>query len=112
MANTILTISMITREVMRVLENNLVFTKQINREYDDQFAQSGAKIGDTVNVRLPSKYTVRTGATLSLQDHTDQSVAVQMDTQAGVDITFPSKELALSLQAFSKRIIAPAVATV
>lgn len=34
-----------------VLENELVFTSEVNRDYDDQFAQSGAKIGNTVNVR-------------------------------------------------------------
>ena len=45
MANTLLTIAMITEEALMVLENNLTFTKQVTREYDDRFGVSGAKIG-------------------------------------------------------------------
>ena len=103
---------MITREALRILENNLTFTKQINREYDDQFAVAGAKIGDTINIRKPSRYTVRTGTTMSVQNHTDQSVALTLDTQAGVDISFTSKELTLNIDDFSKRILQPQVAAV
>ena len=31
--NSLLTISMITREALRVLENNLTFTKKVNRQW-------------------------------------------------------------------------------
>src|SRR5499427_1154040 len=66
--NTLLTISMITREALRILENNLAFTKRINRQYDDKFAIEGAKIGYVVNARKPVRYVVSTGQALSLQD--------------------------------------------
>jgi hypothetical protein len=112
MANTLLTISMITREALRILENELTFTKQVNREYDDAFAIAGAKIGDTINIRKPSRYTVRTGTTMSVQNHTDQSVALVLDQQKGTDISFTSKELTLSLDDFSKRVLEPQVAAV
>ena len=36
---------MITREALRVLENNLVFTKRVRRDFDDNFGRAGAKIG-------------------------------------------------------------------
>ena len=61
MANTLLTIDMVTLESARVLHGNLAFLKNVNKEYDPQFAQQGAKIGDTLRVRKPPKYTVRTG---------------------------------------------------
>lgn len=112
MANTNLTISMVTREALRVLENKLTFAKGVNREYDDQFAISGAKIGDTVNIRKPARYVGRSGATLSVEDHTETSVALALDTQFGVDVNFTSKELSLSIDDFSKRIVAPALAVV
>ena len=112
MANTNLTISMVTKEALAVLENNLTFAKGVNREYDDQFAVGGAKIGDTLNVRKPARYVGRTGATLSVEDHTETSVPVQLDTQFGVDINFTSKELTLSIDEFSDRIIKPAMAVV
>jgi len=44
MANSLLTISMITNEALRVLTNQLVFTKAVSRQYDDKFAIEGAKI--------------------------------------------------------------------
>ena len=48
MPNTLLTIGGITRRALMVLENNLVAAKFVNREYQDQFAMSGAKIGATL----------------------------------------------------------------
>lgn len=112
MANTLLTISMITREALRVLENNLTFAKGVNRNYDDKFAIEGAKIGDTLNIRKPARYVGRSGATLSVEDHTETSVPLQLGTQFGVDVQFTSKDLQLSLDDFSTRFIKPAMATV
>lgn len=112
MPNSLLTISMITREALRVLENNLTFTKQVRREYDDSFAVKGAKIGDTLNIRKPARYVGRTGPTLAVEDHTETSVPLVLDTQFGVDVQFTSKEMALSLDDFSERFLAPAMATV
>ncbi len=110
--NTMLTISKITREMLRVLENQLAFAKGVNREYEDQFGVSGAKIGDTVNVRKPPRYRGRTGAALAVEDHVETSVPVQLTTQFGVDVSFTSKELLLDLDDFSKRILVPAAATI
>jgi P22 coat protein - gene protein 5 len=112
MSNALLTMSMITKESLRVLENGLTFAKGVNREYDDQFAKSGAKIGDTLAIRKPAKYVGRSGATMSIEDHTETSASLQLDTQFGVDVSFTSKELSLSLDEFSDRIIKPAMATI
>lgn len=112
MSNTLLTISMITREAAMVLENNLTFAKHVNRDYDDKYAIEGAKIGDTVNVRKPPRYVGRTGQTLSIENSTETSVPVQLTTQFGVDIQFSSKDLALNIDDFSKRFIKPAMAVV
>lgn len=112
MANTTLTISMVTREALRILENNLTFAKGVNREYDDQFAIGGAKIGDTLNIRKPARYVGRSGATLSVEDHTETSVPLVLSNQFGVDVNFTSKEMTLNIDDFSKRILAPAMATV
>ena len=112
MANTLLTISMITREALRVLENNLTFAKGVNRNYDDKFAVEGAKIGDTLNVRKPARYTGRSGQALSIEDHTETSTPLVLSNQFGVDVQFTSKDLALSLDDFSDRFLKPALATV
>jgi hypothetical protein len=108
--NTLLTISMITREALRILENNLAFTKRINRQYDDKFAIEGAKIGYVVNARKPVKYVVSTGQALSLQDSTETQVPVSLTTQDHVDFQFSSADLKLSIDDFGDRFIQPAVA--
>jgi len=109
MSNTVLTIDMITREALMVLENNLTFTKHVNREYDERFAVGGAKIGDTLRIRKPSRYTVRSGAAASVQDHTEAYTTLQLSNQKGIDLSFTSKELTLNLDDFSQRILKPAV---
>lgn len=112
MANTNLTIDQITREALRILVNNLGFARNTNKEYDASFANDGAKIGDTLRIRKPARYTIRTGAALNVQDHTETNVDLQLDTQAGVDVNFTSKELTLDISDFSSRVLAPAMATV
>lgn len=110
MANSILTPTAVTRKALAILHQKLNFVGSINRQYDDSFAKSGAKIGDSLKIRLPNQYTVRTGAALSTQDTTEASTTLQVSTQKGVDVTFTSAELALSLDDFSDRILEPAMA--
>jgi hypothetical protein len=100
---------MITRESLRVLHQKCNFIGNVNRQYDDRFAQTGAKIGTSLNVRMPAKYTVRTGATLSAQDHTERSTPLTVSSQYGVDVSFTSVELTMDLDDFSDRIIKPAM---
>lgn len=109
MANTLLTPTAVTREALRILHQKLNFVGNITRDYDDSYAKSGAKIGDSLKIRLPNQYTVRSGATLSAQDTTESSVTLQVGTQKGVDLNFTSVDLTLSLDDFSKRIIEPAM---
>ena len=71
MANTLLTPTAVTREALRILHQKLNFIGSIDRQYDDQYAKTGAKIGDSLKIRLPNEYTVRTGAAISVQDTTE-----------------------------------------
>ena len=109
MPNTLLTPTAVTREALRILHQKAAFISSINRQYDDSFARSGAKTGDSLKIRLPNQYTVRTGATLSAQDTAETSVTLQVATQKGVDLNFTSADLTLSLDDFSKRILQPAM---
>jgi len=109
MSNTILTPTAVTREALRVLHQKCTFLGSINRQYDASFAKTGAKIGDSLKIRLPNQYTVRTGMNMSAQDTTESSTTLQVATVKGVDLNFTSQELTLSLDDFSKRILAPAM---
>ena len=112
MANNLLTISKITNEALMVLENELTFTSEVDRNYDDQFAVVGAKIGATVNVRKPGRFVGTTGPALNVEDFNETSVPVTLSTQFHVDTQFTSVDLALSLDLFSDRVLKPAIAAI
>lgn len=112
MANTLLTISKITNEALMVLENELTFTGEVDRNYDDQFAVVGAKIGNTLNVRRPGRFIGTTGPALNVEDFNETSVPVTLSTQFHVDTQFTTQDLALSLDMFSDRVLKPAVAAI
>jgi hypothetical protein len=112
MANNLLTISKITNEALMVLENELTFTSEVDRNYDDQFAVVGAKIGNTVNVRRPGRFIGTTGPALNVEDFNETSVPVTLSTQFHVDTQFTTPDLALSLDMFSDRVLKPAVAAI
>jgi hypothetical protein len=92
-----------------VLHQKSVLIQSVNRQYDSQFGVEGRKIGDTLRVRMPNQYTVRTGLTRSSQDTTETKVDLPVSTVKGVDMAFTSLDLALSLDDFSDRIIDPAM---
>ena len=71
MANTFITPTMLTREFLRILHQKLNFVGNVNRDYDGAFAKKGAKIGTSLNIRLPNQFPIRTGASLSTQDITE-----------------------------------------
>lgn len=109
MSNSLLTPTAVTREALRILHQKLNFVGNVNRQYDDSFAQSGAKIGDSLKIRLPNEYTVRTGKTIQTQDTSESSVTLQVATQKGVDVNFSSADLTMDLDDFSDRILKPAM---
>ncbi len=109
MTNTLLSPTQVTRKALMILHQKLNFVGTINRGYDDSFAKDGAKIGDTLKIRLPNQYAVRGGATLSAQDTTESTVNLQVGTQKGVDVNFSSNELTLSLDDFADRVLDPAM---
>lgn len=110
MPNSLLTVNQITRKALMTLHSKLSFIANVNKQYDSSFGQSGAKIGDTLRVRLPNEYTVRTGITMSAQDTAEQKVDLPVSNVHGVDVSFTSQELALSLDDFNDRILDPAMA--
>jgi hypothetical protein len=111
MANNALTILKILQESQRILENNLTFTKFVDRQYSDEFGRTGAKIGATVNLRRPIRTTVSTGAALQVQDYVETYVPVVLTNQDHVDLAFTSLELTLQIDRFSERVIKPAMAS-
>lgn len=109
MSNNLLTIAMITQESLRVLSNTLTFTGKVNRQYDDQFAKSGAKIGQTVSIRKPAQYTVNQGPVINIQAQNETYTQLTLNRQWNVGLAFTSAEKTMSLDMYSDRVIKPAV---
>ena len=78
-------------------------------QYDDSFAKTGAKIGTALRIRLPNDFTVTTGPAASVQDTAEQSTTLVLATQKHVDVSYSSVDRTMSLDDFSKRILAPMV---
>jgi hypothetical protein len=108
-ANTLLTIDMITRKALEILENNLVITRNVNRQYDDSFAVEGAKIGSTLRIRLPDRALVTDGAALQVQDDNEQFTTLTVASQKHIGINFTSAEMALQLDDFAERVLKPRI---
>jgi hypothetical protein len=110
-ANTLLTIDMITREALRLAHEKAAFIGTVNRQFDNSWSGEG-KTGDTLRIRLPSQYTRRQGSrVMDVQDSEQLSTSLVRATQDGVDMRFNSRELALDLDSFSKLHLEPAMAT-
>jgi len=101
---------MITREALRVLHQKLNFVGNIDRQYDSQFAQDGAKIGTALRIRKPARYTVTDGATFSAQDSAEEEVTLNVTSQKHVGMEFTSADLTMKIDDFRDRFIEPAMA--
>lgn len=110
MANSLLTIDMITRFGTRLWKNSNAFLRNVDTQYDSQFAVDGAKIGQSLRVRLPNEFTTRTGTAASVQDTAEKYVSLPLSTQKGVDVGYTTAERALSMDDYLERVLMPKIA--
>jgi hypothetical protein len=103
MANTLLTTDMILRESLSILRQKLTFLRRVNRRYDDRFAINGAKIGDTVSIRVPTHGKTRRGRAMDAGDMVDRVVPLTIANQDGVDLVINSSDLTLSIDDLRER---------
>jgi hypothetical protein len=110
MANKTLTMDMITREALRILHANLSFIGNVDRQYDSKFANSGAKIGSSLDIRKPEMGIVGDGRVLTVQDSEEQFTTLEIDTRKHIGLSFTSEELTLHIDDFAKRKLEPRMA--
>ena len=111
MANSLVTIDMVTREALRIAHEKSQFIGTVDRQYDDAYAKTGAKIGSALRVRRPNQYTRTTGSrVMDVQEQSEVTSSITLATQDHVDMRFNSAELALTIDEISKRYIEPAMA--
>lgn len=108
MPNTIVTPSLIAKEALMQLENNLVLANRVNRIYEKDF--KGGQ-GSTVSIRKPVKFVTSDGATRVNQDVEEKTTNVVVDQRKHVSWNFSTQDLTLSIEEYSERYIKPACVT-
>jgi len=111
MTQNTLTASIIAKEALMILNNNLVMSKQVFRGYENEFDKNinGYTVGDTISIRKPTDFTVRSGATIAAQDIKEGKTTIQINQLKGVDFKFTSQDLTLNIKDLSNRVIKPAM---
>ena len=105
--NTIATSTWTTKEVARYFVNDLVFLNNVNRTYDDQYQINGAKVGNTVNARLPQRFQATDGQALQLQALFDQTVPITLTNQKNVAFGYSSAQATTELDSIRQRYVQP-----
>ena len=111
MPNVAAVTSKITDETARLFENNTVLVSKVNRQFDGEFARSGGKIGYDLKVRLPNRFSVRSGATFSATDIADPTITISNNVQKGVDFTMSTADMTMSFDHVLERYAKPAALT-
>jgi hypothetical protein len=111
MSNTTLTASIVAKAAVGILENELVMANAVYRGYEDEFDKkiNGYNVGDTINIRKPTDFTVRNVITATAQDVTEAKLSLQINKVAGVDFKFTSQQLTLNISDLAERVIRPAM---
>lgn len=111
MANRKLTADVIANESLMILENELGILSTFYRPYEDEYDKTvnGYRKGATISIRRPADFTIRSGATMDLQDVIEGKVALTVDQQKGVDFKFTSTELTLDINDIAERVLRPAI---
>lgn len=114
MSNTTLTADVVAKEALLMLENELGVLDTIHRAHEDEFKSevNGFKKGSAIRIRRPADFSVRSGATMDLQDAIEGRTTLTVDTQIGVDFSFTSADLTLSVSKLSERFIKPAMSAI
>jgi hypothetical protein len=114
MADAVLTADIVAKEALAILDNELGWLKKIHRAHESEFAEkvNGYKVGETISIRRPADFTVRTGAVMSAQDVVEGKTTLTVDSQVGVDFDFSSTDLTLKIEDLSERVIKPAMTNI
>lgn len=102
----------VVKEATKAFMNTRLFSGFVRNEYRSDFEERGAKKGDSILVRRPAQFRVRTGASMEIQDVHEDKVSVTLPEQKGVDFQFSARELTIDIDKggneYSKRWIRPA----
>lgn len=109
MANTFITPSIVAQEALMALQNRLLATKLVYRNFEGELVNK--KAGDTITVRKPAVLNGRHyfGSTVTKQNITESSVDVKLDRWADITVPVSSKQWTLEIVDFVAQVVNPAI---
>ena len=103
-SNTLITPTIIAKEALMMLSNNMVMGKLVHREYRNEFQ----KVGTAISLRKPWKVTATAAKNQSVSDVVEYYQTFTVATQVHVSWQFSSVDLTHTVDEYSKRYIEPA----
>lgn len=108
MSNTLVTCSIVAKEALPILKNMLTFSKNVNRDWEDEYMGNmsrGYAPGATINIKKPPRYTYRAGRVSVPQATVETTIPLTL-SQGGTDLNFTSVEQTISLTKLEDKIAA------
>lgn len=108
--NTFITPTWVTKDTALYWKNNIKLVGQFDRQWDESFKNKpeGAQIGDTVQVRLPQRWTVTEGQALQQQAILNQTTPITLNHQFNVGMGWSSVQSTLYVEEVRERYTMPA----
>lgn len=111
MSNRQLTADIVAKAAVAILDNELIFADKVFRGYEEDFKMrpNGYTPGETISIRKPTDYTVRSGSVAAVQDVVEGKTSITVNRVRGIDFAFTSQELTMKIEDLAERAIKPAM---
>lgn len=109
MPNQFITTQLVSNTALAMFANNSPFVMTGSRIYQDDFQNSGYKIGDTLQVRRQNNFVIGDGSTAVPQDIIETVENITVAHQYHALIAYTVQDLTLRIEDFSRMFIQPAI---
>src|SRR2546427_5096774 len=109
MPNQFITTQLVSNTALAMFANNSPFIMTGSRIYQDDFNNSGYKIGDTLQVRRQNNFVIGDGSTAVPQDIIETVETITVNHQYHALIAYTVQDLSLRIEDFSRMFIQPAI---
>lgn len=109
MPNQFITTQLVSNTALAMFANNAPFVMTGSRIYQDDFQNSGYKIGDTLQVRRQNNFVVGDGSTAVPQNIIETVENIVVAHQYHALIAYTVQDLTLRIEDFSREFIQPAI---
>lgn len=109
MPNQFITTQLVSNTALAMFANNAPFVMTASRIYQDDFQNSGYKVGDTLQVRRQNNFIIGDGPTAVPQSIIETVENITVAHQYHALIAYTVQDLTLRIEDFSRLFIQPAI---